>query len=359
MITNLKFFIAVSLTSALVTSIYMVFESALHHALELVWIDALDTQSNRLMVVPLTLGLGLCFFAAQHFLFDQTKTKKRSILVTLLLVLAVGFLSLFAGASLGPEAVLIPAAVLSGQLVAVVFKSKESTGLLALAGTVALFVAFFNSLLGGLLGFYLAQKAKRQDISLLGYIGLASSATVALLILKLFSDKGSFTFPASGTTVSLVSVLLFVGFFIAGMVYQRLLAKAVSIFKKLREQMPENWLTLGLLGGGGLCLLFLLGGPLVQFTGNESIVPVFHKAEAYGLVGLLWIFFIKTLAIAWSAAMRYRGGLVFPTMLVASSFVAIATLYTTNFHITWALLIFLAGSLVADRKDAIILNEEH
>src|SRR5690606_31307674 len=78
-------------------------------------------------------------------------------------VLGIGFLSLFAGASLGPEAVLVPASTITGAMVGLTFISnnKASVKTLGIAGFSALFAAFFSSMFAGLLGLLLALKESK------------------------------------------------------------------------------------------------------------------------------------------------------------------------------------------------------
>ena len=116
----------------------------------------------------------------------------------------------------------------------------------------------------------------------------------------------------------------------------------------------NNWLVTANIAGLGLGVLFLIGGPLVQFTGNESVAPLFAQATELGVGGLLLIVLIKIVVIAWSLAMGYRGGLVFPFILVASGVVAIGTLYNADLNVLLAVFIFLAGLLKADRKANLI-----
>ena len=90
--------------------------------------------------------------------------------------------------------------------------------------------------------------------------------------------------------------------------------------------LAEQWWLRGLVAASGLSALYLLGGPLVEFTGNKSIVPMLNQAASLGAIGLIWLVVIKTATISWSKAMGYRGGLIFPTVFIASTLVAIAQL---------------------------------
>ncbi len=356
--STLKLLISSAIVSILVSIIYLVFEFAVVEAIDLVWLDFLDTSDNRIMVIPLTIGLGFIFFAAQRYLGNAKNLRSKPAIVKLASILVVGFFSLFAGASLGPEAVLIPASIVSGLLVSNIFKIKKQASILSLVGIVALFVAFFNSIAGGLLGLYFAQKQKSQKLNYYNYILVAVSSVVAYITLGVLSHSGSFEFPEANSTFTLTMVLLTIIFFLSGLLYQKILKFSVAIFSVINKKLSRIWLRHALVAGGILCLLFLLGGELVQFTGNESIVPVFEQAKDLGLLTLLWVSLVKVVAIAWSHSLGYRGGLIFPLIFVASAVVSIATIYTTNFNVVISIFVFLAGALFADRNTKIITTEE-
>lgn len=356
MMRRVRLIVAALAVGVLVAIIYSLFEWAVSNAIHQLWLDTFDTDTNRFLVIPLAIGLGVLYFAAMHFIEDGEAAKKRPPLIKLSVVLVVGFFSLLAGASLGPEAILIPASLIAGTLASRWMRLEKDAKILGLAGFVALFVAFFNSILGGLLGLYLALKTQPQKLGPFNYVLLLFTALAAFVTLGALPGKGSFEFPAAGTSFSLLTIILSVGFFAAGVLSQRILEKTVSVFQKFKKQLSDGWLKQGLVAGAGLSIIFLLGGPLVQFTGNESIVPVFEQAKDIGVIGLVWIVVMKLVAIAWSIVIGYRGGLIFPLIFVGSAVVATVTLYTSSFNLILGIFIFLAGALVADRKSKVITN---
>ena len=94
--------------------IYFYFEAAVHQGIELVWTDWLNTETRRWLVVPLCVVMSLIFFGVQHYLDPNSEKKESHGLgampgptpANFAKVLFIGFLSLVAGASLGPEAIL-------------------------------------------------------------------------------------------------------------------------------------------------------------------------------------------------------------------------------------------------------------
>ncbi len=334
--------------------VYLGFEGLLHVMQHLVWDDIFHTETNKLSVLLLSIALGMAFFGARQWLDTKKAKESRPAWLEFLVILLIGFLSLFAGAALGPEAVLIPAALLGGQLVAKRLKLHSHVGLFGLAGFVALFVAFFSSVFGGLLGLYLANKSKKLQLSLLDYVGLALASVAALFTLALFGHHGAFNYPEQSIGFSFTAIAMLLVFFAAGYLYHALFAALFRGIKQLYGKLQDSWYVHGFVASAGLGLLFIAGGYLVQFTGNEAIKPIFQQAAAIGLVGVIWISLVKVVTIAWSLGMGYRGGLIFPFVFVASSIVAAASLLTTDIYLIPSIFVFLAGLLFADRKAKII-----
>ena len=142
---------------------------------------------------------------------------------------------------------------------------------------------------------------------------------------------------------------------VAGYISTLALKGSHDIFEKIRthEKLSKWWLQ-ALIAGGGLSALYLMGGPLVQFTGNHSIAPMLSQATSLGIIGLLWIYIVKLVAISWSKVMGYRGGLVFPMIFIASILAAIATLIYADTNFMLALIGAMIGVLAAERKAKIL-----
>lgn len=127
-------------------------------------------------------------------------------------------------------------------------------------------------------------------------------------------------------------------------------------FVKFRSKVKiTQWWQLSIVASLGLAILYLIGGPLVQFTGNASIQPLLSQAESLGLLTVVVIFVVKILAISWSKAMGYRGGLIFPMIFVASSLVAISQLLFSHISFGIGLIAVMAGVIIAERKANILL----
>lgn len=363
---KLQSLLLIVLVSVLVALVYFYFEAAARHSIDFIWNDWLKTNDYRWRVVPLCLVLGLAFFGLQHYL-DPKSEKQESqglgnapapTLMNLAKVLVIGFLSLIAGASLGPEAILVPASLLIGGIVGAKFfrKDAQATSMLELVGFVALFAAFFNSFIAGILGLLLVSKETKTKVTLPLVAVAVFTSFVTTYVLSFLESKPFIPAPAYVWKLSPEGALVLIGLIAAGYVSILALGNAHSAFSKIQNAIQgREWWQHGLVAALGLSVLYLLGGPLVQFTGNESIVPMMEQSARLGLSGLLVVLLMKILAIAWSKALGYRGGLVFPSILIASTLIMIARIWEPELSFILGLIAVLIGMFWADKKARILI----
>jgi len=344
---------------------YHFFENSIHWFIDTVWYDTFNTDSNRWLIIPLCLFFGLIFFGLQHLLDPKSENSVEEglgeapdpRLQNFIKVLLIGFFSLVAGASLGPEAILVPACLLVGALVGKKFYKgdKQSAQVLTAAGFIALFTAFFNSILIGVLSlFLLLSKTKgkfKTSMLVIAVIASASSwYTLKLLDGESYMSLPDYHWKLNVKTVILMAVLIVVGYFIT-----QFMDKLSKLIKDVRKAYKSDiWVVRAVVASLVLSVLYLVGGPLVEFTGNKSITPMFEQASSLGLFGLLWILVIKIAAIVWCKTIGYRGGMVFPTIFLASVVVAIIGLYVKDLNYIYGLIAFIAGALAANKKTHIL-----
>lgn len=356
----------VILVSAFVALTYLLFEASVDIAINLIWNEWANTDEYRLLIVPLLIVLGLIFFGAQNMLDPKAIKQQESglgdtpkpTLTNLYKIILIGFLSMLAGASLGPEAILVPACITIGLLVGkyTFNKNQAAARLLGATGFIALFAAFFSSFFAGMLGLLVVTKQVKAKITplMVGVAVLASYTTVK--ILDVFKSPAFVDTPHHKWLVSSDSLLALLALLIGGYLFVLLLKSSNSGFTKLIDLLRINaWWSRALVGSIGLGILYLLGGSLVQFTGNQSIIPLAEQSADLGLQGLLLIFFVKILAISWSKASGYRGGLIFPSVLAASSLVLIAKLWAPELSFIVGLIAVLMGIFLADRRAKILI----
>ncbi len=361
----LKLLIACLLVGVGVGLTYFVFEGLVQAAIDGFWYDFVDIEANWILVVPLTIVIGLVFFALQHLL-DRASEKKESeglggvpspTVLNLLRVLFIGFFSLVAGASLGPEAILIPASILVGTLAGKSFfgKDKKLVKLLGLVGFVALFTAFFSSIIAGLLGLYLVSQQPKVKLNMV-IVSFSLIASVATLItLNNLPSEPYFATPQHTSTISFMNLLIYMLLFAAGVLVVYAMRELFNLSERAKEYSKSSkWWVHGLMASSGLAVIYLIGGSLVQFTGNKSIIPMFEQSASLGLLGLLWLVIVKVIAIVWSKSMGFRGGMIFPTVFVAACLVAIVHLYTSSVDIEYGIFVILAGAIYANRKTHVL-----
>jgi H+/Cl- antiporter ClcA len=317
--------------------------------------------------VPLCIVLSFAFFASQHFLDRKSEGHEAhglgggtidARLKNYVTILIIGFFSLIAGASLGPEAVLVPASMVVGAFVATkLFKAnKQVVNALAAAGIIALFACFFHSFYIGFLAVFLVTKQAKVKLNLqLAIVATLAAGVAYLTIVTIDPESQYFTWPHYDWATRFIDILIAAILVVAGYVSTLALKASHDVFEKLRiHEKQTAWWLQALIAGGGLSIFYLIGGPLVQFTGNHAIEPMLNQAATLGVLGLVWIYIVKIVVIGWSKVMGYRGGLVFPMIFIASVLAAIATQFYGDTNFMLALIGAMIGVLAAERKAKIL-----
>jgi hypothetical protein len=311
---TLKVLLATILTAIGVALTYYYFEAIVHHSIDGVWNSWLDTGDHRWLIVPACLLLGLLYFGLQHRLDPKSEQHESHGLGDMPAptiknfgkVLFIGSLSLLAGASLGPEAILVPACTILGSYIGVKSfdKDKRTVKLLGMVSLIALLAAFFHSFLAGMLGLLLVGKQAKLKPSVPLIVLAAIASGVTVWVLGILSSPSFVALPATTWKFNIRSLLAII--ILVGTGYMT--TYAIGGFHQLAEAVHrrirrEDWWQRALVAAAGLSVLYLLGGTLVEFTGNDSVVPMLHRAASLGVIGLLWILLVKILAISWSKAM--------------------------------------------------------
>lgn len=356
--------VRLALLSAIVGAVsaltYYALESIVALSIEHVWIEMFDTQSNTLAVLLLTIAAGVLYFGVQqgldkkarrqteHSLFDLPSPSVRQFTI----ILFVGFLSLFAGASLGPEAVLFPACAMIGLITAKhTAASKQDTTLLVVAGLTALMASFFNSWLVGVLSLLLIAKETKSSITT-DAISVAIVASLSAYA-TLFAIEGSSYFdgPKYDTAIQMVDIIYAPVLFALGILLIHLIERLLKLFTRLTTVLRSaSWWQHAMVASIVLALIYIFGGEYVRFTGNESILPMLENTSEIGFLGLLSIALFKILAICWSKTSGYRGGMVLPVVLIATSLVASVHYYQDTLNVFIGVMVVMAGVLYANAK---------
>ena len=365
---KIKLLLSCILVSLLVTLTYYLFEYAIHHSITYIWNTVFDTQNKRVLVIPLAIVGALLFYGLQHYLDPKSEKQEshgiggdpiKPTLNKLILVLLIGFFSLVGGASLGPEAILVPACMIIGGYVGLkLFKHDANLAkALPAAAVMALMTAFFHSYIIGILSVLLVAKIAKTKVNIQLIIIAVLSSVTAYLFLNFIDPKNSyFNFPHFTWKIALIDITMGVALIVAGYISTFILKFIHTVVVSLKNRVNlSNWWLLAMVAGIGLSLIYIIGGPLVEFTGNESIAPLIKQASSLGLWGVFWIFIIKLLAIGWSKSLGYRGGLIFPMIFVASSLVAMSQLLASDVNFGIGIIAAVAGMLIAEKKAHILL----
>lgn len=363
----IKLILGFVVIGALVALTYFVFEAILQKAIHLVWYDWLDTDERRLLLVPLTVLITIAYFAMQHR-FDRASEAKETHGLSMLDskqltvkrfggILAIGFFSLFAGASLGPEAVLVPACLLLGGIVAKNMGGDDPTLHKASSATAfaALFTAFFHSFLIGVLSTLIVIKVAKVKSSLRLWVITAIASLAAYATLFALNPAPFLRTPHSELRITASHIPLLIFVFAGSWASVFALRGANALVAYLRSRQKRlPWIGQAIVASFGLSIIYLIGGPLIQFTGNEAIMPMFEQSASLGYVGLALLVVSKLLAIAWSKTMGYRGGLVFPIIFVISVLVAMMMLINPTLSFSLGLAVGIAGSLMAEARAKVL-----
>lgn len=324
---------------AVIGLMFLGFEWLVNHGDTWIWDDVFNTGEERWVVVPLAIGLSIIYSFIVHLLGqrriipiqlsiveDLGKPLERAPLSGVAVILVVGAASLLAGASLGPEAALAAGSIALGTWCAFRFNFGSAGELLVLTALTALLVAFFGSLVPLLIPpLILFQRTRKIPIPALvppTLAGLAAYGTV-YLIRGAVSGYGSIP---SGTSANAEDYLIALALGVCGVGVGYGMRTAIKLFTGPAKQIGErvHWAWAAAIFGLVLGILYLIGGPTIEFSGSEGS-KMLVSDTAYGTAALAGIVVMKLLATGWSLSTGYRGGLVFPSVFAGvalSMFVA-------------------------------------
>lgn len=324
---------------AVIGLMFLGFEWVVNHGDTWIWDDVFNTGEERWVVVPLAIGLSIIYSFIVHLVGqrriipiqlsiveDLGKPLERAPLSGVAVILVVGAASLLAGASLGPEAALAAGSIALGTWCAFRFNFGSAGELLVLTALTALLVAFFGSLVPLLIPpLILFQRTRKIPIPALippTLAGLAAYGTVYLIR----GDVQGYGSIPSGTSANAEDYLIALALGICGVGVGYGMRTAIKLLTGPAKQIGErvHWAWAAAIFGLVLGILYLIGGPTIEFSGSEGSKMLVNDT-AYGTAALAGIVVMKLLATGWSLSAGYRGGLVFPSVFAGvalSMFVA-------------------------------------
>ena len=326
--------VTASLIGALIASTYFIFHNLVTELQQFIWFDIAKTDENKLMTIPvaiagaLILATTLQLFRSRghqeigHAIGDYAAHGNQLSVKWLLQAFAIGLVSLVAGASLGPEAILLPISYGIGYLLAKAFRldKPEQFGMI---GVIALLAAFFNAYAAALLPLAFIAYKKTKDIKkmiialLMGFV--ATFASIGAL--HLLHEREGYIYLDPIGTISVTPYLFIVAIIISAVAtcIPLLLDIIVVPMQKFYKIIDKNWVSSAVIAGLGIGIIYMLIGPIGFFSGQTGLGQLLKENSEYTSLQLMGLAAGKLLVTAWSIATIYRGGTIFPQLLVGMS----------------------------------------
>jgi H+/Cl- antiporter ClcA len=317
--------------------IFKGFEAAVNHGTHYIWDTLFNSGVVRWRVVPLAVVLGLAF-SALFVLLKQPRmvppkinsteaedSDERPTLMGLGVILAIGLMSLLAGASLGPEAALVALTGGGGLWLAYRTKLGDAAKLFELASVGALLVAFFGSYILVALPLLMLLKNKRLDVTNAAVVLVTGASAFGMLWLLDHHTVGYGTIPAATHFTPIdyfLAALLGAVTAVLGWLLKQFILRLYDQLRLLEGRF--SWFVTGPSFGFVVGLLYLAGGQSVQFSGSTGSHLLLSHQPPYALWMLFVILIAKLLVTGWSLGSGYRGGLVFPSVFIGVTVAAIA-----------------------------------
>jgi H+/Cl- antiporter ClcA len=268
-------------------------------------------------------------------------------------IVLTSFISLIAGASLGPEAALADACGGLGTLLSDKLKLDEKeTRTMGFGGLSAMLAAFItNPFAGALLGFESAQPgvtgAQLYFWTLIPSLLGSAVATMVYVGLSGGFMSPLYSFPDYGP--QLKDLLWAVPLSLVGGTAGMLFTLFFRWLRKLMQPMSKHVVWRGVIGGLGMGVIAALF-PLTLFSGEEQTIELIQQATEIGFVMLIVLAVCKLLATSLLLATGWKGGYVFPVMFAGVALGMAAHLLFPNTTIAVMVAATLAGVMVTALK---------
>jgi H+/Cl- antiporter ClcA len=263
------------------------------------------------------------------------------------------FVSLVAGASLGPEAPLADACGGIGTLLADRLKLDErETRTLGYSGVSGMLAAFITSpFSAALLGLESAQGGShgRQTYFWVLFPSLLASAVATVAFVVLTGTFFRTLYPFPGYSPHLLDLLYAAPLGLFGALVGILFTLALRYFQRLLAPLKAHVVWRGLLGGLGMGLVGALL-PLTLFSGEAQTEALIHQAARIGVVMLVVLGLAKLLATTLCLASGWKGGYIFPIVFAAAALGLAVNLVFPGIPVAVSVAATMAGALVTALK---------
>ena len=268
-------------------------------------------------------------------------------------IVITAFVSLIAGASLGPEAPLADACGGMGTLMADKLKLNErETRTLGYSGVSSMLAAFITSpFSGALLGLESAQGGPGGLATYFWVLFpslLASAvATVVFVLLTGTFFETLYQFPAYSPRLADLFYAAPLG--LIGGAVGLLFMLSLKRLQGLLRPMKAHVVLRGLLGGLAMGVIGALL-PLTLFSGEEQTADLIAHAAEIGVLMLIMLAVAKLLATSLLLATGWKGGYVFPIMFASVALGLAVNLVFPHIPVAVTVAATMAGALVAAMK---------
>lgn len=315
------------LVGVVVALLFIGFEEAMHRGQHFVWTTIAGDDPGAWTTILIAtvggfvMGLGLRFLpghgghhpADGHAMLAAADHRPPVVVG----VLVVGLVGLVAGASLGPEGAIIPAAAGLSVLFARWAKVQgPALQLVQAAGLSALLAAMFGSPLAGVVPLMeMAPVGVPMTIMVLPALSASAMAAITMRVMDVEAPgRIPFAYDTFHAPQLLWAVVVGAAAGAAGMLLRRVMVVLRSITVRLDARSVVLTATVG---GLGLGVLYAIGGESIRFAGIPELVTVI--ADTSSPWRALFLAGMKVLATAWCLAAGYRGGMIFPAAFVGGA----------------------------------------
>jgi H+/Cl- antiporter ClcA len=268
-------------------------------------------------------------------------------------IVITAFVSLIAGASLGPEAPLADACGGMGTLMADKLKlDEQETRTLGYSGVSGMLAAFITSPFGGpILGLESARGGaggmSTYFWTLFPSLLSSSVATVAFVLLSGTFFETLYQFPNYSPRLVDLFYALPLGLIggLVGALFMMSLKRLQALFRPLKSHLVLR----GLIGGLGMGLIGALL-PLTLFSGESETSDLITHAAEIGVVMLIVLGLAKLFATSLLLATGWKGGYIFPIMFGGVALGLAANLLFPSIPVAVTVAATMAGALVAALK---------
>jgi len=268
-------------------------------------------------------------------------------------IVITAFVSLIAGASLGPEAPLADACGGIGTLLSDRLKlDDQQTRTMGYSGVSGMLAAFITSPFGGaLLGLESAQggSSGMQTYFWVLFPSLLASAvaTVVFVLLSGTFFETLYKFPAYAPRLADLFYAAPLG--LIGGVVGLLFMASLRRLQRLFQPMKGHVVLRGLLGGLGMGLIGAVL-PLTLFSGEAETSDLITHAAEIGVVMLIVLGLVKLFATSLVLATGWKGGYIFPIMFASVALSLAVNLLLPGIPVAVTVAATMAGALVAVLK---------